>query len=300
MINGALCIYKPEGITSFNVVSQLRKILGIKKIGHGGTLDPLAVGVLPIFIGKATKAVNIITNDIKEYIAELKFGITTDTQDISGKIINSVSNIQLNEQDILKSLSKFLGSQLQIPPMYSAIKINGQRLYDLARQGKEIERKHRNIFIYKIDLLCFDLINNKAKIKVKCSRGTYIRTLCNDIGNDLNVGAIMESLERTRSGVFKIQNSISVNQINYDNVQQILSKYIIDIPDLFSNFPEIILREDFTSKFKNGVKLDIDCINLNPISNNLLYRVAGYDGSFLGIGEIDKYNNVLKTKKLFI
>ena len=199
-INGLIIIDKPSGFTSHDVVSKVRGILSYRKVGHTGTLDPEATGVLPICIGKGTKVSDMLMNSDKEYVAEVKLGVVTDTQDIFGEVIATSDASCVTLQNVEDAIRHFTGDIRQIPPMYSAIKINGQKMYDLARKGIEVERKPRNITVYSIELLNFE--GDVFKIKVKCSKGTYIRTLCHDIGEYLGCGACMLSLRRTQSSAF--------------------------------------------------------------------------------------------------
>ena len=196
MNNGFIIVNKERGFTSFDVCAKLRGILKTKKIGHTGTLDPDATGVLLVCVGNATKAVDILPDEDKQYRAVIRFGITTDTEDISGNVL-STSDRKINEDDIRAAITSFVGNIKQIPPMYSAIKVNGKKLYELAREGKEVERKARDITIHNI--IIEDISYPNATILVDCSKGTYIRTLCKDIGEKLGVGACMESLVRTRA-----------------------------------------------------------------------------------------------------
>ena len=214
-INGIININKPAGMTSHDVVYRLRKLFGIKKIGHTGTLDPDATGVLPMCIGKATRTSDMLTATDKRYTAEVTLGAATDTQDSSGKVIKSadVKDFGITEAKILDTLNEFVGEISQTPPMYSAIKVNGKKLYELAREGKEVERKPRIVTVYSIEPLGFDLENNKFTIDVSCSKGTYIRTLCNDIGEKLGCFAHMSSLKRTASGRFTIDDSYTLEEV---------------------------------------------------------------------------------------
>jgi len=205
-INGVLIIDKPTGWTSFDVVAKLRGALKIKRIGHGGTLDPMATGVLPVFIGKATKKVSTSTDADKEYIAGLKLGVVTDTQDITGNIL-SENEVSVTFADLQAILPQFTGPQKQIPPMYSAKKQGGKKLYELARKGIEVEREPRDIEIKELELTGGRGFVNSALLRVKCSKGTYIRTLCHDIGAVLGCGAAMSSLHRTMSGEYKIEDA---------------------------------------------------------------------------------------------
>jgi len=219
---------KEKGYTSHDVVAKMRGILKMKKIGHTGTLDPDACGVLPICLGKATKVVDLIVNKDKTYEAILKLGLTTDTQDMTGQVITSCPvNVSLSQ--IEDAISNFVGGYDQIPPMYSALKVNGKKLYELARQGKEIERKPRRIHIHDINLLDCNLDENEVKIRVSCGKGTYIRTLIHDIGKLLGCGATMKSLVRTAVGEFDIDNALSLNQVEEYKLDGSLYNYVISV-----------------------------------------------------------------------
>lgn len=275
-MNGIINVYKPSGMTSHDVVSRLRKLLNIKKIGHTGTLDPDAVGVLPMCIGRATKTADMLTAADKQYIAEVTLGCETDTQDKSGTVINS-AQVNVSEADIQRILKNFEGNITQVPPMYSAIKVNGQKLCDLAREGKEVERKPRNITIYKIEPLEFDLINNRFTIRVDCSKGTYIRTLCTDIGRRLGCYAHMSTLERTRSGRFDKQSSYTLEKIEKMINDNDLS-FLTPIDKVFSEFDELIISERKSKLMQNGMQISVYGIN-----DGKTYRVYDETGKFLTI-----------------
>ncbi len=296
-MNGIICINKEKNYTSFSVIRELRKILNIKKIGHGGTLDPLATGVLPIFIGKATKAADMIINKDKIYIVDLKLGVSTDTQDITGNIIYSQDSY-IDFDQFKKTVFNFVGEYSQIPPMYSALKVNGKKLYELARDGKEVFRVHRDVKIYKIDILNFDKSNQTAKLNVNCSKGTYMRTLCDDIGKSLGVGATLTGLIRTKTGDFSIDNSFTLEQIKNMSINDTIKYNMIPIESLFSKYPKIFLNEIDTKKFLNGVKLDISKIKyINGID---LYSVYDDLNNFIGLAKIDWDKNQLKINKIFV
>lgn len=278
-MNGIININKPKGITSFDVIRKLRKILKIKKIGHTGTLDPLATGVLLVCVGKATKLAQDIESYEKEYIAEFELGYKTDTYDISGKIIEEVKNFSLTKEDILKVIEKFIGNIIQIPPMYSAIKIDGKKLYELARKGETIERAGRNVFIKSIDLLYFD--GKKGKIKCKVSKGTYIRSLIYDIGEELKTFATMTELTRTKVGKEKIDKSFTLDEISSLKETENL-KFITSIENYFE-YPKINIEGNKNYKlFINGNTLIFEKLDG-------LYKVYFKDeneNKFLGLASI--------------
>lgn len=285
-MDGIINIYKPQGITSFDVIRSLRKICNTKKIGHTGTLDPLATGVLPVCIGKATKLVDYIMSDFKVYRAQLKLGITTDTYDREGKIINT-SEVNNSVKEITSVINSFVGDSLQVPPMYSALKVNGKKLYELARQGIQVERKKRPITIHKIEIL--NISKDYILFDVTCSKGTYIRSLCYDIGEKLGCGGTMWNLERIQTGVFNIKNSVPLEKLNSENVND----YIISIEDALYRYNKVNFHSRYEKKLKNGVPI----INNFNLHDNELYRVY-VNENFIGIGTVN--NNYFKMKNLFI
>ena len=234
-MNGIVIIDKPAGWTSQDVVSKLRGVLHTRRIGHGGTLDPMATGVLPVFVGRGTRAVEFFEHAEKTYEAVLHLGVTTDTEDISGTVLET-RNVAISEGEFLAVLEQFRGEIQQIPPMYSALKINGQKLCDLARKGKEVERKPRTITIFQLDCLSFD--GTFARLRVSCSKGTYIRTLCKDIGAALGCGGCMESLRRTAAGAYTIEDAIPLQTlIDADQPEQ----YLRPVDSMFVSYPAVTL-----------------------------------------------------------
>ena len=280
-MNGIICIYKEKGPTSFDVVAQIKHIFGTKKVGHGGTLDPMAEGVLPIFIGNATKAADFCPDDTTQYLAGFKFGLTTDTQDITGNIL-SISNQYVSRNKMIMIERKFKGEQQQIPPMYSAVRVNGQRLYDLARKGVEVERKPRTITIY--DLKIDNYENNQGTMLVTCSKGTYIRTLIHDIGQELGVGGVMTFLVRTKSGIFTVDQCYKLGDLAGRPPEE-LEKLLMPIEELYGSMPKAHLDEEQTRLFRNGAVLDADRILFDRIYDKGYY-IEGCDGVFLGLGKI--------------
>ena len=275
-MDGILIINKPAGFTSHDVVNVLRKELNIKKIGHTGTLDPNATGVLPILIGQATKVSKYLIEHDKEYVAELKLGIKTSTGDLEGEIIEEKEFPNLNIEEIKKTLRLFLGKHEQIPPIYSAIKINGKKAYEYARNNEQINLEPRKIEIYNIDLLNFE--NDIIKFKVKCSKGTYIRVLCEDIAVKLGTVGTMQSLCRTKVDKFNIEDSITIGEIK-EKGTEFVEKNLILIEDAFSNLQTIKLNTRKTELFLNGVKLSVE-------SEDGVYRVYN-SSNFLGLGIIE-------------
>lgn len=279
-INGVIIIDKDMNMTSFDVVRKVKKLLNCKKVGHTGTLDPMATGVLPICIGKATKAANYLIKDQKEYIAEIKLGEITDTYDREGTIIHK-KEVLVTENELIDAINSFKGSMFQIPPKYSALKINGKRMYDLARAGIEFEVKAREINIFNIEIL--DISMPTFIIKVKCSKGTYIRSLAYDIGEKLNCGAHLYNLRRINSGQFNIDNAIKLDELN----NMSLEKKLISIENLFLDFNSICLNSYFKNLFINGVCIK-DVRLISTLNEQGMFKVYDEEKNFLGIGKREK------------
>lgn len=281
-IIGILNIYKEKGYTSHDVVNIVRKKLNRIKTGHTGTLDPDATGVLPICLGKATKISEYIASDIKEYKATVRLGQKTTTQDTSGDIIEE-KDVSISKEEIENVVSSFLGEINQIPPMYSAIKINGKKLYELAREGKEIERKQRTIQIFNIKINKF-LDEKNFEITVLCSKGTYIRTLCNDIGEKLGCGACMANLIRTRTGNFYLKNAIKLNELDEILKNDCLNKILVPIENVLESYKKIIVLENANKFLYNGNKIPLNYIKnkeqLNEFEKILVYD---FENNLIGI-----------------
>lgn len=281
-MNGIICIYKEKGMTSFDVVAQIRRIFDTKKVGHGGTLDPLAEGVLPIFIGNATKAVDFCPDNTKQYIAGFKFGITTDTQDITGKVLSeNPTYVSRNKMMMIERM--FTGEQMQVPPMYSAVRVNGQRLYDIARKGEVVDRAPRHINVYELKIREYE--NNEGEMLVTCSKGTYIRTLINDIGEKLGVGAVMTRLIRTISGTFTLEDSYFLSDLEGKTPEE-LEAMLMPLEKLYEQLPKAHLDEEQTRLFKNGATLDADRIKFDKIYD-MGYYIEDCNGVFVGLGKIN-------------
>lgn len=293
MKTGLLIVNKPKDMTSHDVVSILRKKLNIKKIGHTGTLDPMATGVLPICIGKATRISEYIMQQGKAYIATLKFGVETDTYDITGKITNISDNKYFKLDDIKSALKKFIGEINQIPPLYSAIKVNGKKLYEYARNDEIIEVKSRKIKIYDIKIL--ENIRDELKIYVKCSKGTYIRSLIHDLGKELNTFACMTDLQRVKVGNFSIEESFTINQLKKLSIEDIENN-LVSISDSLYNLEEIIVDENISERLSNGQKINILKFEIKNIKQNEDIKVKTKD-NFIGIGKVK--DNILKMEKVF-
>ncbi|WP_368491226.1 tRNA pseudouridine(55) synthase TruB [Clostridium sp. BJN0013] len=289
-MDGILNINKPEGMTSFDVVRKVKFMLKDKKVGHTGTLDPIASGVLPVCIGRATKFADYIVESKKIYLAQLRLGITTETYDREGNIVN-IKNIDLKEKDIIDEILSFQGEIEQVPPMYSALKVNGKRLYDLARKGIEVERKKRKITIYSIDIVNIDL--PYVLFEVTCSKGTYIRSLCNDIGNKLNCGGTMWNLKRLSTGNFNIADSIALEDLDSENILN----YIIPIDKALYRYPEILIEHKYVKKVLNGISIKDEKF-LNRTIKGQLYRVYIEGNKFIGMGMNKDFQ--FKIVKLFV
>ena len=306
-MNGILNVYKEKGMTSFDVVAILRRITKIRRIGHTGTLDPDATGVLPICIGKATKVVDLLTNKNKTYRATFQLGFQTDTQDISGQILHKYEGeISISNEEIEQIVATFLGEYLQVPPMYSAIKKNGKRLYELARQGIEVEREARPVHIHRIENFHF-VDTNVYCFDVTCSKGTYIRTLIHDLGEKLGYGACMTKLIRTRVGDFDITNALTLSEIEEKMKMSQLESNIHSIDSLFDEYPKIVVSSDYDSYIHNGNKLSLEFIERYiPIEKydftlNKRYRLYDSNEHFVGLYIIDEKENtpILRVEKMF-
>ena len=289
-MNGIININKPLGITSHDVVYRLRKLLGIKKIGHTGTLDPDASGVLPMCIGRGTKVADMLTAKDKQYVAEMTLGLATDTLDASGTVTET-AEVNVTEQDIENAIQKFVGDIEQIPPMYSAIKVDGKKLYELAREGVEIERNPRSVRIDNIEVLDIDLEENKISIRVDCSKGTYIRTLCDDIGRELGCFAHMSKLERTKSGRFDIKDAYTLLQIE-EMLKNGDMGFLVPVDVVFEEYERLTITEKKAKKMCNGTQ-----ISVQGLVEGKTYRVYDEKGNFLTISKAE--NGLLKILKTF-
>ena len=273
-MNGIIIIDKPQEWTSNDVVSRLRRVFNTRRIGHGGTLDPMATGVLPVFVGRATRGVEFFEHAQKVYETTIRFGLTTDTEDITGKVLTE-NQVSLMESDLLAVLPKFRGDILQVPPMYSAIKVNGQKLYDLARKGREVERQARPITIHELELLEF--AGNEARLRVRCSKGTYIRTLCKDIGEALGCGGCMAALRRVEAGEYTLQGSIPLRQLlDISEAGEDVEHFLRPVDTMFASHPKLKLNEKQARLVKNGNAFTDTCADGT-------YRVYAPDGEFLAL-----------------
>ena len=294
-MNGVLVINKPMDFTSFDVVAIMRRVTGERKIGHLGTLDPNATGVLPLVLGNATKAQDLVVNHDKEYVATFRLGVKTNTLDIWGEVIKE-EKTSFSKEDILKILPRFTGEIQQIPPMYSAVKVDGKRLYDLARDGKEVERKARPVTVYELSLTDFDEESQQGTLKIKCSKGTYVRTLIDDIGDTLGSFGVMTSLVRTNACGYSIDDAISLEKARK---MTDFKDYIKDTESLFMTYGYVKVTSPQAKRFQNGGALDKNrtyLAKLNPPDGTIL-RVKDDQNKFLGLGIIK--GEELKIYKLF-
>ena len=299
MINGIINIYKEAGFTSHDVVAKLRGIVKQKKIGHTGTLDPDAVGVLPVCFGNATKLCDMLTDKSKEYRACMLLGETSDTQDASGTIL-SRSEVTASEEETRKAVMSFVGTYDQIPPMYSALKVNGKKLYELARQGVEIERKPRQVEIHHINIEEINL--PRVTFSVGCSKGTYIRTLCADIGDKLGCGALMETLQRTRVGNFYIEQSLKLSQIEELVKENKLEEHIIAPDAVFEEFESLMVLPEFDKVLLNGNKLYFKQVKAvrKRFEDGEWTRVYASNGTFTGVYTYCEQEHCFKPYKMFL
>lgn len=294
-MDGILCIDKPQDITSFACCAKVRRLSGQKKAGHGGTLDPMATGVLPILLGKATRALDLLPCHDKRYIATLKFGFVSDTLDVWGQVSPTEKTIPTLLQ-IENAISQFRGDILQTPPMTSALKKDGKRLYELAREGIVVEREPRPITVYSLDIVEYDHKAGELTIDCHCSKGTYIRSICDDLGRVLECGAIMTALRRTMAAGFSLNDTVSLEETENLAVAGELEKRILPIEYIFLEYPALTVTGPQATRFSNGGALAKD--RLKGQLTDTIYRVKDPDGMFLGLGKPE--TDELKILKLFI
>ncbi len=283
-MDGIVIVDKPQGWTSQDVVSKLRGVYKTRRIGHGGTLDPLATGVLPVFVGRATRGVEFFEHAEKTYETVLRLGLTTDTEDITGTTLEE-KPVAVTREQLEGVLQQFRGDILQVPPMYSAIKINGQKLYDLARKGKEVERQARPVTIYKLECLDFD--GAAARLLVHCSKGTYIRTLCKDIGAALGCGGCMEALRRVSAGSYTLEQAVSLQTLIESDDP---GKYLIPVDSMFSSYDQVTLTPKQTLRCRNGNSFSVALADGT-------YRAYSPEGEFLMLAKVE--TGVMYTVKSF-
>ncbi len=299
-MNGLILIDKPKDFTSFDVVAVMRKLSGQKKAGHTGTLDPNATGVLPILLGSATKAQDLIVNHDKTYVANFKLGITTDTLDIWGNVTADFDT-KADLESVKKALLHFEGEIEQIPPMFSAVQKDGKRLYDLARQGIEVERESRKVTVYGITLLDFDESTQSGSFEISCSKGTYVRTVIDDMGRLLKTGAVMTDLRRTQACGFSVDECISLDEAKRLAETGRLESALHSVESLFDTYNMIKISQAQSKRFSNGGALDLNrtALKNQNVRDKTIFRVNDNNGGFIGLGITDAENRLLKIYKLF-
>ena len=283
-MNGIVIVDKPQGWTSQDVTARLRRVFNTRRIGHGGTLDPMATGVLPVFVGRATRGVEFFEHAEKTYETVLRLGITTDTEDISGTVLTEQDAFVTGEM-LEKTLEKFRGEIMQVPPMYSALKINGQKLVDLARKGREVERQPRPITIHELTLLGMEA--EGIRLRVRCSKGTYIRTLCKDIGEALGCGGCMAELRRVSAGEYRIEEAVPLQVLLETETPE---QYLRPVDSMFRNYPKVVLTPKQETRCRNGNSFSVQM-------EDGTYRAYGQNGEFLMLAKVE--NEVMSTIKSF-
>ena len=309
MINGIVNVYKEKGFTSFDVVAKMRGIFKQKKIGHTGTLDPDAEGVLPVCLGRATKVCDLLTDKDKEYETVLLLGVVTDTQDLTGEVLER-KEVNASENEVKSAILSFVGEYMQVPPMYSALKVGGKKLYELAREGKEVERKARPITIYELELLKAE--HPEYEIRVVCSKGTYIRTLCHDIGQALSCGAVMTSLVRSRVGEFRLQDAKPLSALQELADRGRLLEAVVPVEEMFHTLPAIGVSEDAQKALLNGNQLKQSEVLMKEETGNIQkipkefpvdqgeYRVYSFGGRFCAIYHYEGGRRLFSPVKMFL
>lgn len=298
-MNGILIIDKPTDFTSFDVIAIVRGCMHERKTGHTGTLDPMATGVLPVLLGSATKAQELLPDTDKEYIAEFRFGMTTDTLDITGKVL-STSDIKVTREQLEKVLPEFRGDIMQKPPMYSAVYKDGVRLYELARKGIEVEREERPANVSLLELTDFDEDAQCGSIKISCSKGTYIRVICDDIGRLLGCGCVMTSLKRTRACGYTLDDAVTLAKLRELAPLGQAESLVKPVDSIFAHLRSVKISEKQTVRFKNGASLMLSRLSsIKNTDDGELFRVYGYDGEFLGLGMTDMEKQSLTVRKRF-
>lgn len=296
-LEGILLIDKPAGFTSFDVVARLRGMTHTRRIGHAGTLDPMATGVLPVFFGRSAKAIELLPDHDKTYLASFALGVTTDTQDNTGEVL-SCSGEFASKREVEAAIPEFIGEQPQLPPMYSAVRVKGQRLYDLARQGVEVKREPRMITVYDIALVSADEKSGLYTVRVSCSRGTYIRTLCHDLGARLGCGAVLTALRREKACGFSVSDCITMEDAQRLADEKNLTERLFPVSSAFAYLQKLYLTEKQAVHFKNGVNLGLSQFKSKP-ADGLDLAVFEESGRFLGIAVPDRKSGGLTIKKLF-
>ena len=299
MIHGVINVYKEQGFTSHDVVAKLRGIVGQKKIGHTGTLDPDAVGVLPVCLGRATKLCDMLTDKDKVYEAVMLLGVETDTQDTTGQILKSSETDELTEEQVRAAVLDFVGDYDQVPPMYSALKINGKKLYELAREGKTVERKSRKVQIHGIRILEMNLPH--VRMEVDCSKGTYIRTLCHDIGEKLQVGGCMEELERTKVGRFLKEDAVTLDEVRQKMEQGEGAELFTPLDQIFAELPAVTVTDAKVWMSYNGNDLqERFLLEKEAWTDGQEVRVYDSRKNFIGLYQYRAPKKLFHIKKMFL
>lgn len=295
-MNGILLIDKPQGWTSFDVIGKLRGVLHTKRLGHAGTLDPMATGVLPVFVGYATKACGILPDDTKAYTAGFQLGQVSDTLDCTGEILETHDFSGITGAQITEILTGMTGEVMQLPPMYSAVKVGGKKLYELARQGKTVERTPRRIRIDKLELTSFDPDTGAGTLRITCGSGTYVRTVIDDLGRVLACGAVMTSLRRTLSNNFSIERCVTIAQVQALADAGEAASAVIPIAEVFRVMPPLKLNEKQTRLYRNGVKLELKYLEKQLLAGDR-FAVYGDPDGFLGTATADRENGILRIER---
>lgn len=288
-MNGIIIIDKPAGWTSHDVVAKLRRLLGERRIGHGGTLDPMATGVLPVFVGRATRAVEFMESADKEYLAGLRIGVSTDTQDTSGKVLRECE-CNIKREELENAISQFCGEISQLPPMYSAVKVGGKKLYELARKGVELEREKRRVIIKRLEII--GMQDEDYLLSITCSKGTYVRTLCSDIGDVLGCGGTMSSLRRTRAGTFTLDSAVTLEKVEQAATQGLAAELLKPVDSLFEEYPVIKLNKAEEKSCRNGASFQTKDFTVGK------YRAYG-EGGFLALAQVSPNGEFTVIKSFF-
>lgn len=283
-MNGIVIVDKPQGWTSQDVTARLRRVFGTRRIGHGGTLDPMATGVLPVFVGRATRAVEFFEHAEKTYETVLLLGEKTDTQDVTGTVLEERA-VDVTKSQVEEVLTRFRGEIMQVPPMYSALKVNGQKLYELARKGKQVERQPRPVTVYELTVLSFE--NNRLSLRVRCSKGTYIRTLCEDIGEALGCLGCMEALRRTQAGEYRLEDAVALEDLLESSTPE---SCLRGMDTMFARYPAVKLTANQEKRCRNGNSFT------RPMPDGI-YRAYGENGEFLMLAKVE--DGVMSTIKSF-
>lgn len=283
-MNGIVIVDKPQGWTSQDVTARLRRVFGTRRIGHGGTLDPMATGVLPVFVGRATRAVEFFEHAEKTYETVLLLGKKTDTQDVTGTVLEERA-VDVTKSQVEEVLTRFRGEIMQVPPMYSALKVNGQKLYELARKGKQVERQPRPVTVYELTVLSFE--NNRLSLRVRCSKGTYIRTLCEDIGEALGCLGCMEALRRTQAGEYRLEDAVALEDLLESSTPE---SCLRGMDTMFARYPAVKLTANQEKRCRNGNSFT------RPMPDGI-YRAYGENGEFLMLAKVE--DEVMSTIKSF-